>query len=202
MSSAFSRPRFYGASPRTWILVLVAIVVVAALGIIAVTWGPLNKHPASPTLSESRLLSAGIAAQQAGRTAEAADDYRKILHMNPNNPWAYYNLGLIDQQAGRTDSAERNYRAALKISPDFPSALFNLAIIRTGPAPKEAEDLYRRTIAVQPNNAGAHLNLGFLLIQEGNKAEGQAELQRAVKLDASLASRVPPSPTPSPSRKP
>ena len=183
---------------------LAAIAAVAALWIIIVTWGPLSNRQVAPTLSEGALLQAGLAAQAAGRNAEAADDYRKILQMNPNNPWAYYNLGLIDQQAGRADSAERNYRAALRISPGFPSALFNLAILRTGPAPKEAEDLYRRAIAVTPNNAWAHLNLGFLLINEGIKAEGQAELQKALKLDPTLAPRVPPVllPSPTPSRKP
>jgi tetratricopeptide (TPR) repeat protein len=185
--------------------VLVAIVAVAFLWIIAVTWGPLsNRQTASATLSEQALLNAGLAAQAAGKTSDAANDYHKILKMNPNNFWAYYNLGLLDQQAGRTASAESNYRAALKIAPDFPSALFNLAIIRTGPNPKEAEDLYRHTIAVTPTNAGAHLNLGFLLIDEGMKAEGQAELQKAVKLDPSLTSRVPPGllPSPTPTRKP
>jgi tetratricopeptide (TPR) repeat protein len=184
--------------------VLVAIVAVAFLWIITVTWGPLSNRQASATLSEQALLNAGLAAQAAGRTSEASSDYHKILQMNPNNTYAYYNLGLMDQQAGRTDSAERNYRAALKISPDFPSALFNLAIIRTGPDPKEAEDLYRHTIAVTPNNAWAHLNLGFLLIQEGIKAEGVAELQKALKLDPSLVTRVPPSllPSPTPSHKP
>jgi tetratricopeptide (TPR) repeat protein len=173
------------------------------LWIVAITWGPLSNRQVAPTLSEGAILQAGLAAQTAGRNAEAADDYHKVLKINPNNPWAYYNLGLMDQQAGRIASAETNYRSALKISPGFPSALFNLAIILTPAAPKEAEDLYRRTIAVTPDNAGAHLNLGFLLIQEGNQAEGKAELQKAVKLNPAMAPRVPPAllATPAPSKK-
>ena len=183
---------------------LVAIVAVAFLWIIVITWGPLSNRQVSGPTSEAGLLNAGLAAQSAGRMSEAATDYHKVLQMNPNNPWAYYNLGLMDQQAGRTASAESNYRATLKISPSFLAALFNLAIIRTGPAPSEAEDLYRRALVVAPTNAGVHLNLGFLLIQEGKTVEGRAELQKAVKLDPSLASRVSPSllPSPTPSHKP
>lgn len=40
-------------------------------------------------------------------------------------------------------------------------------------------------------DAAAHLILGFLLIQTGRKHEGQEELHVAVRLDPSLASRIP-----------
>jgi tetratricopeptide (TPR) repeat protein len=158
---------------------------------------------------ENQLLSAGLKAQVDGHTAEATDDYKKVLAINPRNKYALYNLGLIEQQAGQNDAAEREYRACLQIDPNFANAMYNLAILRTGPSPEEAVALYRHVIAVEPNWAGAHLNLGFLLISLGQGTEGRSELARALAIDSSLASRVPPgvlspsiAPAPTPTRRP
>lgn len=43
----------------------------------------------------------------------------------------------------------------------------------------------------KPEDAGAHLNLGFLLLDSGEAREGRAELATAVGLDPSLESRIP-----------
>jgi tetratricopeptide (TPR) repeat protein len=150
----------------------------------------------------SAALYAGLLAQNQGKTQEAIDDYRRCLAHDPKNKYAYYDLGLIDQQAGRNGSAERNYRTALTVDPQFEPALFNLAILRTTPSPSEAENLYRQVINIDPKNAAAHLNLGFVLKSDGRNDEAAAEFAKAVALDAQLASRVPsPAPSPSPSHR-
>jgi len=46
-------------------------------------------------------------------------------------------------------------------------------------------------LELQPEYAAAHLNLGFALIESGDAEAGQEELDRAVELDPSLASRLP-----------
>jgi Tfp pilus assembly protein PilF len=150
------------------------------------------------------LVWEGMKAQGAGRMTEAADDYRKALALDPRNKFAYFDLGVIDQAAGRNSSAELEYRTALQFDANFAEALYNLAVLRAQTAPAEAVDLYRRTTAVKPGFADAHLNLGFLLISMGQKTEGKAELDRAVAIRPSLASRVPrnvmATPTPTPKR--
>lgn len=55
----------------------------------------------------------------------------------------------------------------------------------------EAIELYQHAVEVEPSNASAHLNLGFLLIEAGDKKAGQAELDTAVQLDPTLADRIP-----------
>jgi tetratricopeptide (TPR) repeat protein len=142
------------------------------------------------------LLRSGMVAHKSGRLAEAAKDYQKALVYEPKNQWAHYNLGLIEQVQGKTAAAVADYRAALEVDPTLVSAIYNLAILRSGAAPDEAIELYRRAIGVQPDMALAHLNLGFLLIAQGKQAEGTAELNQAAKLDPNLKGRVPPTPTP------
>jgi tetratricopeptide (TPR) repeat protein len=79
------------------------------------------------------------------------------------------------------------------------SALFNLAIVRTSAgASQEAIVLYRQVIAVDPNYAAAHFNLGLLLRQLGQTADAQQELATAQRLDPKL---VAPSPSASPIRQ-
>ncbi|HJS25753.1 MAG TPA: tetratricopeptide repeat protein, partial [Actinomycetota bacterium] len=45
--------------------------------------------------------------------------YQQLLALDPENKFAYYNLGLIDQTQGRTDAAAANYTEALTIDPGF-----------------------------------------------------------------------------------
>jgi tetratricopeptide (TPR) repeat protein len=148
--------------------------------------------------SSTQLLSAGLAAQNAGHTQVALDDYQAVLKQEPGNKYALYDLGLINQQQGNTAAAEAQYRAALVSDPNYVPALFNLAILRTKEAPYEAVDLYRHVIALQPAYAAAHLNLGYVLRSLGQVTEGNAEIARALVLQPSLAATASPSPQSSP----
>ncbi len=137
------------------------------------------------------VLNEALALHVDGKLDAAIEEYRKVIDLDPNNKLAYYNLGLIDQQAGRNASAETQYRQTLALDPDYVPALFNLAILRTEPAPTEAIDLYRHIIAVKPDDANTHLNLGFLLKKLGRDTEGDDEISTAIALDPSLTGRAP-----------
>ncbi|TMG42372.1 MAG: tetratricopeptide repeat protein, partial [Chloroflexi bacterium] len=65
-------------------------------------------------------------------------------------------------------------------------------------ATTDAVALYRQVIAVDPNYAAAHFNLGLLLRQLGQTAEAQTELATAQRLDPKL---VAPSPSATPVRQ-
>src|SRR5205807_88446 len=130
--------------------------VVLALLVVGTACGSGTKSEAAQAQD---ALARGLKAHRAGNVVEATKDYHEVLAHDPNNKFAYYNLGLIDQLASRAIEAEANYRSALKIDPDFTAALFNLAILRTNPAPQEALALYRHVLAVKADDAAAHLNL-------------------------------------------
>ena len=137
-------------------------------------------------------LTEALEAHQQGRLDEAIELYKEVITEDPQNKFAWYNLGLIHQTRGSGNLAETEYREALAIDPAFVPAMFNLAILQTSRGvPEESVELYRGVIAIQPEYAAAHLNLGFLLIDLGEKKEGKRELEQAVALDPSLASRIP-----------
>ena len=162
-----------------------ALVVVLAFASVS-----CSKHKSESELA-NEALQLGLKAHAEGHLAEAQADYRTVLVHDPQNKFAYYNLGLIDQTSGNTQGAEGNYDQALAIDPNFVPALYNLAIVKTTSDPKDARQLYERAISLQPDDAAAHLNLGFLLIGRGQPKKGKAELVTALGLDPSLSSRVP-----------
>ncbi len=162
---------------------------IAVLAVVLTVGFSCSKKSEADLANEA--LQQGIDAQNAGRLPEAAADYREVLVHDPNNKYAYYDLGTIDQTNGALASAESNYRFALNIDPAFISALFNLAIVRHDLGDlKESISLYQQVIKLDPKNASAHLNLGFALIDAHQKQKGDDELKIAVTLDPSLADRV------------
>jgi tetratricopeptide (TPR) repeat protein len=157
---------------------LLAVVVLCGLAGAACTASKPEAELASDALDR------GLAAHAASRVDEAVTDYREVLVHDPQNKFAYYNLGLIDQTSGRPVQAEANYRRVLTIDPDYTPGLFNLAILREAAgAHLEAVDLYRHVAAVDSGNADAHLNLAFALRSAGQETEAQAELTRALELN-------------------
>jgi tetratricopeptide (TPR) repeat protein len=168
-------------------------VTVAVLVTLSVLLVACSKEPSpsdQPTAAE--VLDSALAAHAAGNLDEAVRLYEKVLVLDPKNQYAYYNLGLIDQTRGLAEDAAAQYEQALAVDPGFTPALFNLAIIRADQGSvEEAISLYRSVIAINEADANAHLNLGFLLVDSGDHKEGQLELDRAVELDPSLASRIP-----------
>ena len=137
-------------------------------------------------------LNRGLAQQQAGDAEAAGEAYGEALDHDPDNAYAFYNLGVLAQTDNRLAEAEENYRAALNANPTFARALYNLATVRYRLGAKlESVDLYRQVIELEPENASAHLNLGFSLRDLGEDDEAASEFGTAVRLDAALISRIP-----------
>ena len=137
-------------------------------------------------------LDRGLAEQRGGDVEAAGEAYRDVLRHDPDNAFAFYNLGVLAQADNRLADAEENYRAALNTDPTFARALYNLATVRYRLGAKlEAVDLYLQVIELEPQNASAHLNLAFSLRDLGKEAEAGEEFGTAVQLDPRLVSRVP-----------
>jgi len=172
----------------------VRVPVAFVLGLLV--WGLLaaacSDAPEPGVTDASHVLQQALQAHADGDLDAAADLYKRVLVLDPENKFAYYNLGLIHQTEGRLGAAAENYEQAIAIDPTFGPALFNLATVRAEEgAPEEAIDLYRQVLEVNADNAAAHLNLGFLLVDNGERKEGKAELAIAVQLDPTLESRIP-----------
>lgn len=166
-----------------------SVVAVTLLSLILASCGSGNGSGSSTTIDTQ--LADGIHAQAKGDSALAVADYLAVVKRDPSNKLAWYDLGVIAHQAGQDTEAAKDYQAALASDAHYVPALYNLAILKTATDPKTAEQLYETAAEVEPKNAKVHLNLGFVLKMLGQDAKGNAEIAQAVKLDPSLAPRVP-----------
>jgi predicted O-linked N-acetylglucosamine transferase (SPINDLY family) len=120
---------------------------------------------------------------QAGRVAEAADGYRRVLALDPQRADVLFNLAVALRQQGRLDEAVATYRRTVAVKPDYADAHFNLgnvlmALGRAG----EASDAYRAAVAAKPDFARAYGNLGVALKEQGRREEAVAAYRQAVTL--------------------
>ena len=69
----------------------------------------------------------GASAVQIGRLDQAAQAFRKMTSLNPNQASAYYNLGNVLKDQGKLEEAIEAYNKALAINPDYAEASHNMS---------------------------------------------------------------------------
>jgi tetratricopeptide (TPR) repeat protein len=141
----------------------------------------------SGTAQQGDQLSSALALHQAGKLEAAAAGYRAVLASDPNNLYAFYNLGLIAQTNGNYPTALEYYDQALKVDPKFQPAVYNRALVlRDLGRIDDAIVELRKVVAADPKSVGGLYNLGVLLIAQGNAQEGTRLVNEAIELDPSL----------------
>ena len=133
----------------------------------------------SPTLGST--FSQTLALHQAGRLAEAEQNYLQILKAQPNQFDCLHLLGVIFYQRGNHAEAVRQIDIALKINPKVASAHNN-----RGNALKELKRFdealasYDKALALKPDYANAFYNCGSALRELRRFDEALASYDRAL----------------------
>ncbi|MBF0562568.1 MAG: tetratricopeptide repeat protein [Alphaproteobacteria bacterium] len=93
-------------------------------------------------------------------------------------------LAVAHHQAGRFSEAEACYRLILALAPDHVSTLNNLGLI----VPKdEGIPLFARALALNPNYADAHINLGNAFKALGKLEDAIGSYRQAARLNSESA---------------
>ena len=134
---------------------------------------------------EARARDAqGVALAQAGRIAEAVEQFRAALQLAPDFPEAVYHLALAYDRMGRTGEAMANAEDALRLSPDLIQARYVLAGCCGKRGDFEGElRLLAKITGRAPEFAEARYNYGLGLQREQRFAEAVEELRAAARLD-------------------
>ena len=129
-------------------------------------------------------LDAAYAAFHAGHHDEALEHCRAILAAQPGHADALHLVSLVELQRGNAASACDHLRRALTIREDV-RYLQALAIgLQHLQRYGEAEAIWLRVIALQPDLASAYCDLGLVLSrQPGRQAEAIAALRYALELN-------------------
>ena len=131
-------------------------------------------------------LRRGWEAQQAGDFARAEALFREVLAVRPRTFEALHLLGTLLARSGRALDGVDLIKKSLDIQPynvaaleDLGAALLDLHFVA------EAEDVYRRALALRPT-AIAHFNLATTLQRRGFTGEAIPLLRKALALDPTL----------------
>ncbi|WP_370247305.1 tetratricopeptide repeat protein [Nocardioides sp.] len=185
-------PRLRAPAPATTVLLAPLLLVLCLLGITACGGGDDDAVPPQVQALADRLQQ-GLDAMADGDVDAARASFDAALEIDATNVLAHYNLGYLAQVEGDARTALAEYATALDGDPAFEPALYNRAILTESSDPDQAVADYRAVLAANPDNAPAHVRLGYLLIHLGDTREGRALVKQGVALDASLADLTPPS---------
>ena len=119
---------------------------------------------------------------EATKPDEAIAAYRQAETLQPKDSDPHLSAGILLEKSGKTSEAVDEYKAALAIEPS-PDALTALAnIYMHGRRFPEAEEYLRKLIALNPQDAAAHVELGRVLVAENRNDDALVELQTGAKL--------------------
>lgn len=139
------------------------------------------KNPSPQDLMrEARLL------EQAGRLADAADTYERLLMQAPNLPNSWYNLARLQRRTGRPDAALASYQRALDLGVEDPEDVrLNRGVIFSDDLrrPDAAERELKAALELNATYIPALLNLANLAEDRGRRAEALELYERVLALD-------------------
>ena len=128
-------------------------------------------------------LNQALAYHHAGRLAEAAAIYRKVLDQTPDHPDALHLLGMVMFQQGDSSGAIALLTRALAQNGEAAAYHHDLGdVLRGQERFDEAIASYRKALALDPDFHASHVNLAALLQQRGAHAEAVEHYDRALAL--------------------
>jgi tetratricopeptide (TPR) repeat protein len=135
------------------------------------------------------LTALGLLYNEPDSYEKAADTYRRVLHLNPNDFLSHYYLANIMVSLLNVDSAVICLNTCLNLNPSFVPALNVLASIYYGKKRyDEALPLYQRAVALRPNNAEFLNKVGLCYRNLDHYAPAASAFRRASELDSLNAS--------------
>jgi tetratricopeptide (TPR) repeat protein len=116
----------------------------------------------APAAEFYRLMDAAVELQKKGEFATAADEWRKALAMQPDDPRVNNDLGVALTMAGNSQDAIPYLRRAVEIRTDSAEAFYNLGKAYIGVQRlNEAIDAWTNAVRIRPGYFEAHEGLGI-----------------------------------------
>lgn len=140
-----------------------------------------------PAARAASALKAGMNAHAADDLDGAARGYREVLHVEPRNVYAYYNLALVFEEQGDPSRAEYYYRIALGLDPAYVGALMNLAHLQAEVGQTDdAIAINERVATLFPTWAPPFMRLAGLYEAAGRTDDAAGARTKALELDSTI----------------
>jgi tetratricopeptide (TPR) repeat protein len=118
----------------------------------------------------------------------AAESYRAVLALDPENPDAHLELGILHERRGEAAEAEEHFIESLKADPGNPRALYSYAsLYYTADDLESAEEILERAVAADAEYSPALSALASIRARRGEYGEALDFIERAVEAGESDA---------------
>ncbi|MFT5042511.1 MAG: Flp pilus assembly protein TadD, partial [Hyphomicrobiaceae bacterium] len=146
----------------------------------------LEVEPKNPEL----LNSLGFSLFQLGKSNDAIAAFEKALAVDPKHWKAHNNMALASIDVGELEMAEAHYRESLALEPQ-PAVYSDLGFVleRQGLS-EEADEMYRKSLELDPGSATAHYNLAVSLTRRGEFNVAERHFRAALEQSASTETYV------------
>ncbi|HEY9715180.1 MAG TPA: tetratricopeptide repeat protein, partial [Chroococcales cyanobacterium] len=146
----------------------------------------------------SDAYNAGVKLQQEQKYDEAIAQYQTAIQADPKEPAYPYAIATAYQAKNDMDNAVIWYQKAVDLAPtnkDFKAMLMAAKGLQSGPIMNDAVakhqagdfaaaiELYKKALAVDPNNAGGYTNMAGAYQSLGDFNNARAAYQKAYDLD-------------------
>jgi tetratricopeptide (TPR) repeat protein len=157
--------------------------------------GPVGVRPFDPWLDELAALrtgervrlARGKTAFDAGRFADAAEQFRLALAARPESIEARLNLAVALTRLGQNAEAMTQLRETVRLAPDHANARYNLGALLaaegSAQAAQEAVQHLSAALAAKPSDVQALRLRARLLRDSGRLEEALADYARAIELE-------------------
>ena len=155
-----------------------------------------TKGSAAHPRSARMLAGLGAAQYASGSNDRAARSFCEASDLDPGNATPYLFLGKLEKALPDAPAcAEPRLARFAEQQPQNPMASYYYAIVLLKPQSgttdttrsQKAEELLKKSIAADPSNADAHLQLGILYSARKDEAAAIAAFQKALQLNPDLA---------------
>jgi len=103
------------------------------------------------------------------RYSEAAEQFRRLVRLEPGHAAGHYNLATLAQRAGRLAEARESWLAFTRLAPEVASAWFNLGITWMDfDEPVEAMRCFAMYVALSPEDPAGYVNLATAVSRTGD----------------------------------
>jgi len=146
------------------------------------------------SLKENVYSYIGFCNGELGNYIKAIEAYKQVIHIDPNNANAYYNLSVTYAHLGLYKDAIEAYKQAIRIDPDrVICAIFHfnlgVAYVQLG-LYKDAVEAFKQAIRIDPDYVDAHFGLGIMYLMVGDKSSALNEYKILKELDIDEANKL------------
>lgn len=145
---------------------------------------PLMEQLSGLSQSAQYYLVPALKAAKAGRHAEAAGLFRKVLEIDPGDAAAHAALARVLESLGDLEASMRETRLALELDPQLTVALYQKGVLHERAGDDAAAvAAYKQVLEREPDYAEPRLLMANALMRRGDYAEAAAhyeELTRAL----------------------